>query len=502
MNTSNNRWVWAGTFILMLTGLYFGVVEQAAANHYGPASLLPALVTLVICFATRNVILALFMGVVMGGLISGQFNILQSYLIPSLGSKKYAEILLVYLWALGGLIGLWNKNGGAIHFAEYVAKRFVKSRGSAKLFAWTMGILFHQGGTISTVLAGTTVKPVSDREGVSHEELSYIVDSTASPVATIIPLNAWPLYIAGLVPLSGDLLQLVPDEATAQQFFFAAIPFNFYGWLAILFTLLFALDKMPFVGRRMQAAIDRVKTTGELDSPHASPMISPELNDTRIPEGYRPGMADFVVPIGLLIGISLVTWVVTDVPRVFEAFGISVVSAMITSGLRGMPLKDIFEGVIDGIKGVTVGAIILGLAVTLGTVSESLGTSQFIIESTSAFLSTAPYILPALLLLICMVIAFSIGSSWGTYAVIYPIALPLAYSLSPDPTFFTINFGAILGGAVFGDQCSPISDTTILSAMACGADLMDHVFTQLPMALAAAGISAILYIVVSYIVLM
>ena len=156
----------------------------------------------------------------------------------------------------------------------------------------------------------------------------------------------------------------------------------------------------------MQAAIDRVTTTGALDAPEASPMISAELNETRIPEGYRPGMADFVIPIGLLISISLITWMITGSPRVFEAFGISVVSAMITTGLRGMPLNDIFEGVIEGIKGVTVGAIILGLAVTLGTVSESLGTSQFIIESTSAFLSTAPYILPALLLLICMIIAF------------------------------------------------------------------------------------------------
>ena len=161
--------------------------------------------------------------------------------------------------------------------------------------------------------------------------------------------------------------------------------------------------------------------------------------------------------------------------------------------LRGMAVIEAFDAVVTGIKGVTVGAIVLGLAVTLATVSEKLGTSSFVISATIDWLETLPFILPSLLLLICMVIAFSIGSSWGTYAVVFPVALPLAYALSPDPTFLLLNFGAILGGAVFGDQCSPISDTTILSSLACGADLMDHVNTQLPLACIAAGISAVAY---------
>jgi len=143
----------------------------------------------------------------------------------------------------------------------------------------------------------------------------------------------------------------------------------------------------------------------------------------------------------------------------------------------------------------------LGLAVTLATVSSELGTAQFVIDSTSGFLSNWPYILPSLLLVICMLVAFSIGSSWGTYAVIFPIALPLALVLSPDMTFLLLCFGAIMGGSVFGDQCSPISDTTILSSLACGADLMDHVNTQLPLAVIAASISALLYLLISLAVL-
>lgn len=178
---------------------------------------------------------------------------------------------------------------------------------------------------------------------------------------------------------------------------------------------------------------------------------------------------------------------------IFEAFGLAVVSALLLSIFRGMSTKDAFDGLLDGIKGVTVGAVILGLAVTLALVSETLGASAYVIEASSESLATVPYILPGLLMLICMTVSFSVGSSWGTYAVVFPIALPLAYAISPDPAFITLSFAAIMGGAVFGDQCSPISDTTILASLACGSDLMDHVLTQLPIALLAATLAIVLY---------
>jgi Na+/H+ antiporter NhaC len=516
---SNIRnWLWVPIVILILISLWYGISHGGnlpeGQTHFGIFSLIPAIVTLALCFYTRNVILALFVGVVLGGLISANYNILNAYLIPSLGSKKYAQILLVYLWALGGLIGMWNKNGGALYFANYVAKKFVRSRVTAKLFGWVMGVIFHQGGTISTVLTGTTVKPVADRERVSHEELSYIVDSTASPIATLIPFNAWPAYIAGLITI-GSLSQIVPDESAARGWFYKAIPLNFYSMFAVFFTLLFSLDKMFFMGKKMRRAVHRVVETGELDDPESSPLIARELNTTNVPEGYVPGMSDFLIPLGVLLGFSIIpwlytkavlwgfpiriTWMLTDSPLVFEAFGLSVLSAVVFTRVKGMKLNDIFDGLIDGIKGVTVGAIILGLAVTLGYVSETLGTSNYVIETTAGIIKQIPYILPGLLMFICMFISFSIGSSWGTYAVVYPIALPLAYAVHPDSFYFTLNFAAIMGGAVFGDQCSPISDTTILSAMACGTDLMDHVTTQLPMALLAATCASFLYVVISYI---
>ncbi len=487
--------------MVFAVGSVLAAAEGSEVVDKGFLSLVPALATLVICFWTRNVILGLLCGVLLGGVVSGQYNVIEAFIVPSLGSDRYARILFVYLWALGGLIGIWNKNGGAHHFATTMARTFVHSRRSAKVFAWVMGVIFHQGGTISTVLTGTTVKPVADREQVSHEELSYVVDSTASPIATLIPFNVWPAYIAGLIAIDA-LKDIVPDESTAISMFYKAIPFNFYAWFAVSFTLLLSLDRMFWMSKKMRAAVRRSIETGELDRVDAEPLLARELHKPGIPAGYTPHLVDFLVPISVLLGFSIVPWAMGGEPMVFEAFGLSVLSGMVLSALRGMSLTDVFDGVLNGIKGVTLGAVLLGLAVTLGNVSDQLGAAGYVVANTSGILAYVPYVLPGLLMILCMVISFSIGSSWGTYAVVYPIALPLAFAISPDPFFFTLNFAAVMGGAVFGDQCSPYSDTTVLAAMACGADLMDHVLTQLPLALLAASMAIVLYIGIAFVYFM
>ena len=431
-------------------------------------------------------ITALFLGVAMGGLVSGQANVIAAYLLPSIGSESYALILLVYLWALGGLIGLWTRTGGAAAFAVWAGRGIVRGPRSARFFAWLIGVVFHQGGTISTILAGTTVRPVTDAQRISKEELTYLVDSTASPVATVVPFNAWPLYVGGLLV---GTIPLFPDEEAAVAFFYRSIPFNFYGLFAVLSTLLFALGWLPWVGTRMRRAVERARTTGALNGPGAQPLAADELTALRVPADYPGGVADFAVPMATLLGVAIVPFLLTGKVRIAEAFGLAVLAAFAVALLKGLSIQVAMAGFIDGCKGVTVGAVILGLAVTLGNVSKSLGTAAFIVEATSGLV--LPAALPAILMAICMGVAFSIGSSWGTYAVVFPLAMPLAFAVDPDPSYVSACFGAVLGGAVFGDQCSPISDTTILSALACGGDLMDHVTTQLPLALAAAGLAAL-----------
>jgi Na+/H+ antiporter NhaC len=347
-------------------------------------------------------------------------------------------------------------------------------------------VLFHQGGTVSTVLAGSTVKPITDRHQVSHEELSYVVDSTASPVATIVPFNAWPLYVAGLV---AGTIPLLPTEEAAASFFLRSIPMNFYAMIAVLSTLLFSLGLLPWVGGRMKKARERARTTGALDAPDSEPLVAGNEEDGPAP-GYDPSLLDFLVPIGVLLAVAIGPYFATGSFRINEAFMLAVLSGMVVARARGMQLGTIVEGFVGGCRAMTIGAIILGLAVTLKEVSVALHTADFVVGVVGDRLPA--FLLPATLTLVCMGIAFSTGTSWGTYAVVFPIAMPLAWAMNPDPFFVQLCFGAVLGGAVFGDQCSPISDTTILSSMFTGCDMMDHVRTQLPLALAAAGVGALL----------
>ncbi len=455
-------------------------------------SLLPAAVTILLAFALRQVIPALFAGVLTGSavLLAAGEPVLSAepvkrFFLPAIGSEGYARILMIYLWCLGGLIGLWEKTGGARHFAETLGRRFVRGPRGSLLFAWGLGVLFHQGGTVSTVLAGSTVKPVADRHRISHEELSYVVDSTASPVATILPFNAWPAYVASLIVGS---IPLVTTEEEALRLFFASLPWNFYGIFAVLMTLGLALG-LPAIGPGLRRASRRARETGELDAPGAEPML-PNATVEEPVAGYVPSLLDFTVPIGVLLSVAVLPIVFFDKSLVEQAFLLCVLSGMGVAAFRGMPLRQVLDGFVRGCQSMTIGAIVLGLAVTLALVSRELGTAAYVVEILGDQVPRA--LLPGALCLLCMVIAFATGTSWGTYAVVFPLALPLAYAIDPSAGFIQLCFGAVLGGAVFGDQCSPISDTTILSSMFTGCDMMDHVRTQIPPAVTAAGAGILL----------
>ena len=457
-------------------------------------SLLPALVTIGLAFATRQVIPSLFAGVVTGSLVlasqtgdPNDLNFIKRFFFPAIGSEGYAQILLIYLWCLGGLIGIWTRTGAARHFAASIGGRLASDRRSSLVFAWVLGCVFHQGGTVSTVLTGSTVKPVADANNVSHEELSYLVDSTSSPVATILPFNAWPAFVAALV---AGTVPLVADAAAGEDLFFRSLKFNFYAMFAVASTLLFALGWLPWIGGSMRRARERALAGGGLDHPNARPMLVGDQAPEGDPlPGYTPRMSDFLVPLGLLLGISIVPIALDAPSRIPEAFLTATLSAMVIAAVHGMPLDEVLRAFVWGCGRMTIGAIVLGLAVTIGTVAKELQTADYLVGAVGG--AIPPVLLPAGLTLLCMGIAFATGTSWGTYAVVFPIAMPLAWAVQPDPLYLQICFGAVLGGAVYGDQCSPISDTTILSGMFTGCDLMDHVRTQLPLATAAAALGAL-----------
>ena len=460
-----------------------------ARFHRGAWSLFPAFVTIVLCFLTREPVTSLLGGIVSGALLLGAYDIMSDVLIPGLTSSSAALVIVLYLGLLGGMLGIWSRNGAARAFADWITERFVRGPRTAKLAAWMLGAFFFQGGTISTLLVGTTIKPVADKEKISHEELSYIVDSTASPIAVLLPFNAWPFYVQGLIFVGG--ISVLATEELRVGFFFASIPLFFYAILAITFTFLLSIDKLPYIGPTLKEAIRRSRETGELDRPGSTPLQASEsLQASQVPEGYRPAAFEFMMPLVLIIGIAVGTYVFLDSPNVLWAFAVAVLLGALTSRLRGMSLKDLIEGVNSGLQGVVYGAVILLLAVVIGGLSRETGGGLFLVDSLGEAL---PYqILPLLLFALTIVIAFSTGTSWGTFAVTFPLAMPLAWSLATvggldhPVLFLQICFAAVINGSVFGDQCSPISDTTVLSSLATGCDLMDHVKTQIvPSSIAA-----------------
>lgn len=464
-------------------------------KHYKYWSLLPAIMAIALCWITKEPLTSLLGGIISGALLLQKYNITEDVFVTELMTKNAAGVLILYLWLLGALMGIWSKTGAAQAFGELMTRKFVKGPKSAKLVAWGLGVLFFQGGSVSTVLVGTTVKPITDKENISHEEVAYIVDSTASPIASQLAFNAWPGYIQSFIYVAG--VSFLATEVDRISFFFRSVPFCFYAIFAVLFTFLLSIDKAPFLGKQLKEAIKRARSTGQLDRPGSNPLTSKELERATTPANYHPHVVDFFLPLIVLILLAIGTFVVFGTPNVRWAFGASVVSAGLLAIARGMRLPALIQGVADGMKGVVLGSVILMLAITIGSISQQAGGGQYLVDLLGG---TIPYwLLPICLQLLTIIIAFSTGTSWGTYAVAFPLAMPLAWAvagasgLEHPMLFMTVCFAAVMDGSVFGDQCSPISDTTVLSAMCTGCDLMDHVKTQIPQASLAAGIASILW---------
>ena len=471
-----------------------------ASSHYGPWSLLPAFVAICLCLMTKEPLTALFGGVVVGAFMLGKFDITDAVLVPTFATTNAASIILLYLWLLGGLLGIWSRTGAARAFAEYTAQNFVKGPRSAKLAAWLLGIVFFQGGTVSTVLAGVAVKPLADAKRVSHEETSYIVDVTAAPVASFVAFNAWPLFVQTLIFVPG--VAFLSTESDRLSFYFGSLIFSFYTIFALLGALLLCFDVTRFSGTGIQKARERALDTGQLDGPDAMPMSAAELHASHVPAGYTPNVLEFFVPLLLLIGIAIGSYVWLGSPQVNWAFGAALLVSVSIALFKGMTLTDVIDGIGDGLKGVVLATVILLLAITVGGISSETGGGLFLIELLGEGMPF--YALPVALLVLTMATSFSTGSSWGTYAIAYPLAMPLAWAITQfqgianPELYMSICFAAVLNGGVFGDQCSPISDTTILSATTTGCDLMDHVKTQIVPAGYAAALSAVLWTLAAF----
>jgi len=253
--------------------------QLSAHRHWGWWSFLPAFTAIALCWITKEPITSLLAGIVVGAMLIGRFNVLDGVLIPSIGTPRAATILVLYLWLLGGLMGIWAKTGASEAFADYMSEKFVRGPRTAKLVAWMLGVIFFQGGTVSAVLVGTTVRPLADEEKVCHEELALIVDATSSPIAVLLAFNAWPIYVQAFIGVAG--VSYLATEEARIAFFFRSIPLGFYAIFSVLATLLIALEKHPALPKKLKLARQRALETGELNAPGSEPLAGGRRSELR-----------------------------------------------------------------------------------------------------------------------------------------------------------------------------------------------------------------------------
>jgi Na+/H+ antiporter NhaC len=339
------------------------------------------------------------------------------------------------------------------------------------------------------------MKDLTDKAKISREKLAYICDSTSAPMAVIIPFSAWGVFITGLLVGQGP----IEDLAVATQIYFKSVGFNLYAIFAVLMVGLIALGIVPEFGPMKKAEL-RAQNEGKVLSDDAKPMMGVELSDIeQAKEIVKPRLfLNFILPVLIIIFVAIGTYIFMGSAKTLEAFMTAVFFLGIVLIIQRLSIKDVFETGVQGIKGVMPAILILALAYVINTVSKELGAAQYIITVTENWLT--PALLPVITFFICAFISFSTGTSWGTYAIMIPIAVPLAFSFTGGDVNILIyaTIGAVAGGGVFGDHCSPLSDTTILSSFGAASDHIDHVRTQLPYAATAAVIALIVYLIVGF----
>lgn len=517
-------------FVLALCAISAASYAQSAegsSTNFGLLSLLPPLLAIALAFLTKQVLLSLFLGVFVGALLLNGGNpfyaflrTLDSYILGSAADSWNAAILIFTL-SIGGMIGVVSKMGGTKAIAESLSRRTKSARG-AQIVTWILGILVFFDDYANTLIVGPTMRPLSDKMKISREKLSYIIDSTAAPIAGMALVSTWVGYEIGIMRNAYEAIGL---SENIYLVFLKSIPYTFYNIFALVLVFALAFTQKDF--GLMYKAEKRARLTGKLNSDTAKPMASDEVSKMEIKEDIKLRASNAIIPVLTLIIVSFAglwyngylaavadgetinpfTWAgIRDcfgyadasVVLIWGAITAGLVSIILAVSQKILTLGEAFDSWVEGAKSLVITAIILILAWSLGSVTADVGTADFLVKVVSG--SIPAVILPIIVFLISCLVAFSTGTSWGTMAIVIPLAVPLANSYilsgSASPTFIIVTMSSVLSGAIFGDHCSPISDTTIMSSMAAATDHLDHVKTQIPYALVGAAIAIFCYLLV------
>ncbi|MBN1163681.1 MAG: Na+/H+ antiporter NhaC family protein [Candidatus Krumholzibacteriota bacterium] len=512
----------AGEHILRILSGGREFTERIRSIH-GFMVLLPPLVAIVFALIFKQVLVALLAGVWLGTLIltgyhpvSSVLRIVDYYLIETLAGKEEGTdriSIIVFTLLLGGMVGITSRMGGMQGIVNRISRLATNAR-RGQFTVWLMGVIIFFDDYTNTLIVGNTTRPLTDKLKISREKLSYIVDSTAAPITSLMVITSWIGFQISLIDQSFKSLGV---DRNPLATFVSSLPYSAYPILAVLFVLFIVLSGRDY--SYMLKAERRARITGKVSGDDAAPMSNLDANGTLPAPGTRPLFINGIFPIAVVICVTFLGLILTGRESLTaggaDSFGLldmikesnsfkallwgsfsgCLVAALLALSQGLLTLTATMDAWVNGIKSMMSAILILILAWCIGKICTDLHTADYLVYHLSEIIS--PRFLPLMVFLLAMGISFSTGTSWGTMSILTPIVIPLVYGTSAAAgitgsaleTVLLSSIAAILSGAVFGDHCSPISDTTIMSSMASGADHIDHVKTQLPYALTVGAVS-------------
>ena len=506
----------AGTALSLMAMVFMGalaspltVLAADAEETYQPAlyatiwALLPPLVAIILALITKEVYSSLFVGIVVGALLYSGFKfegtvtqIFEGGIIKVL-SDSYNVGILIFLVILGSVVCMMNKAGGSAAFGRWASQK-IHTRVGAELAAIILGILIFIDDYFNCLTVGSVMRPVTDRHHVSRAKFAYLIDATAAPVCIIAPISSWAAAVSGFV-----------EGQDGLAIFVRTIPYNFYAILTIVMMVGMVLMKTEF-GAMKTHEINALN--GDLYTTSARPYENATDDETPNPRGK---VIDLVIPIVVLVICCVISMIYTggffsgtDFVTAFSqsdastglamgsAFGLvfAIIFYMIR---RVINFRDCMGCIPEGFKAMVPAIMILTFAWTLKAMTDSLGAAVFVEEAMRSVAGGIEVILPAIIFLVGCGLAFATGTSWGTFGILIPIVVAVFEKSSPE--MMIISMSACMAGAVCGDHCSPISDTTIMASAGAQCDHVTHVSTQLPYAIVAAAVSFVTYIVAGFV---
>ena len=470
-------------------------------------ALLPPIIAIVLALITKEVYSSLFIGIVVGALFYSGFSFegtLNHIFFEEVDDASYGMIsvlsdssnvgILIFLVILGTLVALMNNAGGSAAFGRW-ATTHIKTRVGAQLATIALGVLIFVDDYFNCLTVGSVMRPVTDTHNISRAKLAYLIDATAAPVCIIAPISSWAAAVAGFASES---------DANGIALFISAIPYNFYALLTILMMITLSVTKTDF---GPMAIHERNALKGDLFTTENRPYADADAHE----DTSKGKVIDLVLPVVVLVVACVIGLIYTGGFFSGESFVSAFANCSASMGLvlgssvalvfaiiffiirRVLSFKDCMACIPEGFKAMVPAILILTFAWTLKSMTDSLGAAEFVAGVVKASAGSFMNFLPAVIFLIACLLSFATGTSWGTFGILIPIVL--AVFGTDSGALSTISMSACMAGAVCGDHCSPISDTTIMSSAGAQCDHVNHVSTQLPYAISVAGISFITYLI-------